>query len=324
MQQFHSRLSLAIKPATMKKIVLFATLLPVLITIFTACRKVDIPVRTDLRFPLPLITKDTTGDDFILARDPERFVGKFVVDLYYGPAVKPRKADIVVIRNDNRANVKTIQADVTSFPAHIEITDEDLMTLFDSTIKFGDKFEIGADVTIFNGQKFEAFPVNGIPYGADTAALAGHRFSIVYIATCLFEKSSFSGWYTVVRNEIVGGDWGNIGVGDLVLVSPGGGENEILVYTFPTLDAYLYSRSPTLCQVDPATLDVIVPRQLTGTAMFSLPYIWMETGTAPGKVNPCGDSITLNMTLSAVYYTYLDPGVPFYTYTSTGILELMK
>ena len=99
-----------------------------------------------------------------------------MVDLYYGPAVNPQKIDIVVIRNDDKTNVKTIKADVTSFPSSIEVTGTQLTTLFDSTIKLGDKFEIGADVTTINGQKFEAFPATGNPYGADTTALPGSRF----------------------------------------------------------------------------------------------------------------------------------------------------
>ena len=96
--------------------------------------------------------------------------------MYYGTAVKPQKVDIVVIRNDNKTNVKTIKANVTSFPACIQVTGTQLTTLFDSTIKLGDKFEIGADVTTINGQKFEAFPVTGNPYGADTSRIA--RFQV--------------------------------------------------------------------------------------------------------------------------------------------------
>ena len=95
--------------------------------------------------------------------------------MYYGTAVKPQKVDIVVIRNDNRTNVKTIKANVTTFPASIQVTGTQLTTLFDSTIKLGDKFEIGADITTINGQKFEAFPVTGNPYGADTSRIAGFQ-----------------------------------------------------------------------------------------------------------------------------------------------------
>ena len=186
----------------MKKTILYSFFFCVLTTMFTACRKDDVQTPSDLRFPLPLLTKDTTGDEFISGTDPASFLGKFVVDMYYGTAVKLQKIDIVVIRNDNKTNVKIIKANVTNFPASIEITGTQLTTLFDSTIKLGDKFEIGADVTTINGQKFEAFPVTGNPYGADTSALPGSRFSIVYVANCRFEKASFAGWYTVVHDSL--------------------------------------------------------------------------------------------------------------------------
>jgi hypothetical protein len=62
----------------------------------------------DLRFPLPLFTKDTTGHEFS-GRDPANFLAKFVVDMFYGTAVKPQKVDIVVIRNNNKTNVKQLK-----------------------------------------------------------------------------------------------------------------------------------------------------------------------------------------------------------------------
>ena len=283
----------------------------------TACSKDDVQTPPDLRFPLPLLTKDTTGDEFISGRDPASFLGKFVVDMYYGTAVKLQKVDIVVIRNDNRTNVKTIKPNVTSFPASIEVTGTQLTTLFDSTIRLGDKFEIGADVTTVNGQKFEAFPVTGKPYGADTTALPGSRFSIVYVADCVFDIASFNGTYTVMSNSVGGGDWGDLKVGDGVMVSAGG--NEIAVFAYP-YNAPLYILYPMICQVDPVTFDVTITRQIIGlNTIFSWPMIWAETGTGPGTVSPCGDAITLNMTLSAVYSS-----VPGGGYSGTGVLELRK
>ncbi len=305
----------------MKTIVSYSVFLVVVASVLGACRKDDVTLPPDTRFPLPLIAKDTTGDDFISGRDPATFLGKFVINMYYGTAVTAQKIDIVVIRNNNRSNVKTIKSNVTSFPANIEVTGTQLTTLFDSTIKLGDKFEIGADVTTINGQKFEAFPVTGNPYGADTSALPGSRFSIVYVTTCIFEKASFAGWYTVVQDSFGAGDWGDLQAGDLVMVGPGAGENEISIFAYPYNES-LYTRYAMSCQVDPVSFDVTIPRKLVGDAMFSYPFIWVEQGT--GTVNPCGDAITLNMTLSAVYYTAPAPGDILYTYSETGVLELRK
>jgi len=299
----------------MKKTILYSLLLFGLAAMFHACRKDDVQPPPDTRFPLPLITKDTTGDDFISGKDPASFLGKFVIDMYYGTEVLPQKVDIVVIRNDNKTNVKTIQANVTTFPASIQVTGTQLTTLFDSTIRLGDKFEIGADVTTINGQKFEAFPEAGNPYGADTSALPGSRFSIEYVADCVFDIASFNGWYTVVGNTIGGGDWGDLKVGDGVAVSAGG--NEISVFAYP-YNQPLYIVYPMICQVDPVTYDVTITRQIIGlNTIFSWPMIWAESGT--GTVSPCGDAITLNMTLSAVYNSPPGGG-----YSGTGVLELRK
>ena len=301
----------------MKKIILYSLLFWGLALMFTACRKDDVQTPPDLRFPLPVLTKDTTGDDFIPGKDPASFLGKFVIDMYYGTAVTPQNVDIVVIRNDNRTNVKTIKANVTTFPTSIQVTGTQLTTLFDSTINVGDKFEIGADVTTKSGQKFEAFPVTGNPYGADTSALPGSRFSIVYVADCVFDIASFNANYTVVRNTIGGGEWGDPQVGDLIPVGPAGGNN-LVVVAYP-YNNWLYPVYPLTVQVDPITLEVTVPRQLIGVYMPNFPILYAETGTGPGTVSPCGEAITLSLTLSAVYNNPPGGG-----YSGTGVLELRK
>jgi hypothetical protein len=272
----------------MKKILIFCILLAGLATIFHACRKDDNPTPPDLRFPLPLITKDMSGDDMISGKDPENFLGKFVVAMYYGSTVKAKKIDVVVIRNDNRANVKTIKTDVTSFPASLEVTGTQLATIFDSTIELGDRFEIGVDVTTEKGEKFEAFPVSGKPYGADTAALPGSSFSIVYVADCTFNTADFNGFYTVLTNT-----W-DYKAGDSVEVRPGVG-NKILITAWPHPEFGSYIRFPMTVDVDPVTYEATVPLQGVGDYAGGPSHI-IDSGT--GTVSPCGDKITLSVTMS--------------------------
>ena len=218
-----------------------------------------------------------------LAQDPASFLGKFIIDMYYGTAVTPQKVDIVVIRNDNKTNVKTIKANVTTFPTSIQVTGTELTTLFDSTIKLGDKFEIGADVTTTNGQKFEAFPFTGNPYGADTTALPGSRFSIVYVADCKFDISNFNGNYIVQQRT-----W-DFYVGDFVTVSPGTG-NTLLILAWPKHDLGLSVRWPMVVNVDPVTYEISIPYQTVGEYIAG-PTVFIEGGT--GTVSPCGDRIYL-------------------------------
>jgi len=276
----------------MKKIIIYFILLSVFAMAFSTCRKVDVPPLPDLRFPLPLLTKDTTSDVFIHGEDPASFLGKFMVDLYYGQAVKPKKMNVVVIRNDNKINVKTIKADVTSFPASIQVTGTELAELFDSTIKLGDKFEIGADVTTKDGQKFSAFPTIGSPYGADTATLPGSSFSIVYVADCIFNPADYNGLYTVFTQT-----W-DYKVGDLVRVEPGTG-NTILITAWPHPDVGGYIRWPMIVEVDSLTNVATVPFQAVGEYAGGPSHI-IDSGT--GTVSPCGDKITLSLIFSVGTY----------------------
>ena len=269
----------------MKTTLLYGILLPAFATIFIACQKDDAEPAPDPRFPLPLLTKDTTGDNFISGKDPASFLGKFVVGMYYGTDVIAQKVDVVVIRNDNKTNVKTLKANVTSFPSSVQVTAAQLETLFDSTIKLGDKFEIGADVTTKDGQKFAAFPNAGNPYGADTATLPGSSFSIVYVADCIFNTADFNGNYKVLTKT-----W-DYEVGDLVKVGPGGGDT-ILITAWPHPDVGGYIRWPMTIIVDPVTYEVTIPFQSVGEYAGGPSHL-IDGGT--GTVSPCGDKITLSV-----------------------------
>src|SRR5688572_21292055 len=82
---YHRRLNRSV----MKQIIQYSILLGAFAAIFTACSKDNVEPTPDTRFPLPLITKDTTGDVFIPGQDPASFLGKFIIDMYYGTAVTP-------------------------------------------------------------------------------------------------------------------------------------------------------------------------------------------------------------------------------------------
>lgn len=284
---------LAIKRIAVKTIAIYTVLFTGVTLLSMGCRKDDVNP-PDTRFPLPLLTIDTTADLYIPGLDPESFVGKFVVDMYYGQAVTPQKVDVVVKKNDDRSNIKIIRAGVTSFPASIQVTGTQLRTLFDSTIKLGDKFEIGVDVTTKEGKKFEAFPATGKPYGADTAALPGSRFSIVYTAECKFDVASFNGYYTVQRTTH------EYWAGDSMLVAQGPG-NTILVTAWPYPNHWStwdFWRIPMIVKIDPVTLTATVDLQTVGEYCCGGPLVIVEGGS--GTVSQCGDSITLNVTVAEV------------------------
>jgi hypothetical protein len=201
----------------MKKIFIY-TLLVVLAGV--GCRKKDNPKLPDFtRVPLPSITKDATANVVISALAPNTFSGKFVVDLFFKNDVKPAKLDIVVIKNGDNAGVKIIQAGVTSYPASIPVTGQQLATLFGAPVVLGDKFDIGADVYTQDGQKYQAFPVVGLGYGSNVATeYSGLTTSVRYEAVCVFNAADYAGNFKVTVDA-----WNDFGVGTIIpitVVSP--------------------------------------------------------------------------------------------------------
>jgi hypothetical protein len=65
------------------------------------------------------------------------------VDVLFKSDVLPQKMDLVIIKNTSRANVKTLQADITAFPTTVTLTGAQLVSLFGSPVAQNDRFDIG-------------------------------------------------------------------------------------------------------------------------------------------------------------------------------------
>lgn len=282
----------------MKKLSIFSLSFLFVITLFISCRKSDNPSLPALtRIPLPLVLKDPTGDANISGQDPTSFAGKFTVDVFF-PNERPAKMDAVVIKNGDRTNVKVIQADITTYPTTITITGTQLENLFGGTpIVAGDNFQVSVDATTTSGLKIQGFPVVGNAYASGIAAQPGASTVITYIALCSFVNTAFSGNYTVVQD-----DWADYAPGETVAVAPGPGVNQISVSAYPSA-AYGTNRKPMICDVDPVTFAVTIPEQVIGDYFGAPPN---ATARGTGTVNPCGDNISLSVTIKIGGTDYAD------------------
>ncbi|MEO6820163.1 MAG: hypothetical protein ABI204_10575 [Ginsengibacter sp.] len=171
--------------------------------LLSACRKSDNPNIPKLTaVSVPLITIDGSVDVTISKDDPLAFKGKFIVDEYFKNGPKPAKYDVVVIKNDNKDNVKHIKDGITTFPTSVDVTGQQLTTLFNAPIVLGDKFTIGVDVTTEAGQLFEGFPklADAEAYGSGLNGQAGASTTISYSAVCPIYIEDFLGDATVVDN----------------------------------------------------------------------------------------------------------------------------
>ncbi|HZF65282.1 MAG TPA: hypothetical protein VEZ55_12380 [Chitinophagaceae bacterium] len=261
--------------------------------ILFSCRKEDNPQLPDLiRVPVPLITKDVTTDQTISAQDPTSFNGKFVVDLFFKDDVKPQKVDVVVIKNGDKSNVKTIKTDVSTFPTTVTITGTELAALFGTPVLLGDKYDVSADVTMANGQKFLAFPAVGEPYGSGVANQPGASTLIRYEVVCKFDPAAYSGNFEVISDE-----WEDYAAGTIVNVT----------VVNPTTLSFVYAASnaqPIQVTVDPNTNATSVSKQVYGTYSWGAQYGDFSVASVPSLNNyvaPCEGilSVVLNHTVSA-------------------------
>ena len=242
----------------MKKILNISLYFLSIAVLFTACRKDDIngklpDANETAAFPLPLVVKVAGTELVINAVSPNAFSGKFRVGLYYPNDVPPKKFDVVVIKNDNKADVKVFKADVTTFPTELTVTGAQLAALFGAPIVLGDKFDIGVDVTTISGAKFEAFPVTGASYAAGIAAQPGASTFVRYEAVCQYKPDVYQGEFEVISDE-----WGDYGAGDLIT----------LTMVDATHFSFKYGAAgalPIVVTVNPITNAVTVPKQVYGT-----------------------------------------------------------
>ena len=204
-------------------------------------------------FPLPLVVKVAGSEQVISAQDPDAFIGKFTVGRYFPNDAPPKKFDVVIIKNNDKTNVKVLKTDVTTFPTEITITGTQLATLFNAPVVLGDKFDIGVDVTTYTGAKFEAFPVTGAPYAAGIAAQPGASTFVRYEAVCQYKPEDFQGDFEVITDE-----WADYTPGEIVQLTQVDATH--FSFKFRAADAL-----PIVVTVNPNTNAVTVPKQVYGS-----------------------------------------------------------
>jgi len=133
----------------MKKIL--NILMLVSLVVISACRKSDNAAMPDgiVYLNQAQITKVDGGDPAILDTDPLGFASSVRVDLYFKNSDKnPDHLDLVVMKNGDTKNVKTLKADISSYPTDVEISGQQLTELVGEEILSGDQFDIGADYVV--------------------------------------------------------------------------------------------------------------------------------------------------------------------------------
>jgi hypothetical protein len=273
----------------------FLSILIIATAVIAGCRKNDNPKLPDgiQSTPLPLLVQDTGST--VLIQDVAAFASKFSVQLYFPNGAKPKKFDLVVAMSGDYTNVKTLKADVTSFPTTVDVTGPQLAQLFgiaEADIVPGDYFEIRANITTGNGTFLEGFTPNALdpdsnavaiaPYGTDVSTFPGSHLTITYRAVCPLNLDDFVGTYTLDDPDFWGASYS-------VNITRDGTSNRLKVTGFvqdPSAVIYL--------TVKESAQTITVPKQtylpILPTTTYHNPSV---EGT--GVVNACNNAITLTL-----------------------------
>jgi hypothetical protein len=263
------------------------------------CSKNDGPVPEDvgiIRVPGVTVTINPASDKFISPISPAAFKGKFDVDLVFADE-KPQSVDIVVMRNKNPADVKIIQAGVSSFPTTIDVTGQQLITLFGQPITGGASFTFGADIKVANGQTIPAFPLTGTgatayasgAINAIAAVKPGTTTEITFLMPCPYDPEIYKGDFEVVKDT-----WADTNPGDIITLTKIDATHFSFIY--PTA----VNPEPIIVAVDPATNTPSIALQTVGTAWVydddPPPPTVKTTPGAANLVDPCIKQVSLNVT----------------------------
>ncbi len=285
----------------MKKYIVYS-ILAVLVLFTASCRKSDNPrIPTLARVPVPYIKADATKSQSISVLNPTSFNQTFTFTPFFLDDAAPKQMDLVVIKNGVNTSVKTIQAGFTAFPATANVTGAQLISLF-GTIKLGDTYTFGLDITTQDGTVFHAFPAVGVGYGSGVlneyngatnttplAAGGGVIYQIAFGALCAYDPAIYQGNFVVVKD-----DWQDTSPGDIIVFTPIDATHFSFIY--PTA----VNPQPIIVTVNPANNTPSIALQTIGTAwVYDATPPPPTAKTTPGSKNnvaPCDKTISLNMT----------------------------
>ena len=204
--------------------------------------------------------------------------------------------DIIGLYTKNGVTEKGVfKKNVTTFPAEIHITENDLYTAFTtlnspSDFDLFDKFVISADVTLKNGTIVRMFTDEGTTlFGADIANSELFKVIQTYNPACpLLDASIFSGNYKVVEDK-----WADYGVGDIIPVTYNAADGIFEFKILATANPYINNASTAyiLVTVDPTTNTIVA----SSNEDFDYGGGDTTTVTGTGTVGSCNGDISLSL-----------------------------
>lgn len=251
--------------------------------------------------PQPQLTRDASADMSISAQAPDAFAGKINVGLYFPNDIKPAKFDLVVIKNENKANIKVVKTEITSYPTLVTVTGAQLKALFgNTTIVLGDKFDFGVNITTTDGKVYPAFSTTGISTSSGVTAISNARPTVRYEAMCKFTATDYGAIGVPTNYVFVKDDWAGYAVGDVIPVT-------VIDATHISINYGLSIQNhPIIIEINPTTNETKVVKQEVGTYSVAQYGIFSveSVASADNFVAPCDLTLSVKLKWTATAGTY--------------------
>ena len=276
------------------------SLFAIFVLFATSCRKSDNPRIPELqRVPVPYIKADATKSASIDVLNPTSFSQTFTFAPYFTSDISPKQMDLVAIKNGVNTSVKTLQAGFTSFPATVNITGAQLVSLF-GAINLGDNFTFGLDITTQDGAVYHAFPALGVGYGSGVlgeyagstnttpiAAGGGVVYQLNFGAICAYDPNIYQGNFVVVSDEFQ-----DLNPGDVVVLTKV--SNNSFTFTYPDAAIDPFPPPPITVVVNTGNNNITIAKQQLGTKIYGA-FDNPSVAATTGNVKPCDKTATLDL-----------------------------
>ncbi|MFI5128521.1 MAG: hypothetical protein ACHQFX_00960 [Chitinophagales bacterium] len=276
------------------------SLLAIVVLFAASCRKSDNPRIPELqRVPVPYIKADATKSASVDVLNPASFSQTFTFAPYFLSDAPPKQMDLVVIKNGNKNNVKSVQAGFTTFPATANVTGTQLITLFGPVV-LGDNFTFGLDITTQDGRVYQAFPAVGVGYGSgvlgeyngstNTTPIAGGGgviYELNFGAICAYDPNLYQGNFVVVSDAFQ-----DLNPGDVVVLTKI--SNNSFSFTYPDAAITPFPPPPITVVVNTGNNNITVAKQVIGTKIYGI-YDNPAVEATSGDVKPCDQTTTINL-----------------------------
>ncbi len=274
----------------MKKIVILNILVGCMALAFTSCRDDDKVKYPDFeKGALPFFTADPELPQLIDSLDFDNTLIRFnvdtkdttsstgVKDLEFSPVERIDVTVTFINQSEGTSNTVVVSS-LTSWPAVVELTDEDLIDLFPETVLtrdslfVGDQFRFTADMILVDGRVLKGIVPGGLGYSPALQANLNSTF-LLYTVGCGV-AASYTGTYAITD------PCGRFS-GTATITNIGGTQRRFrgTFFGFPNVGFDI----SLLCG------EVVIPISATGLSCGG-PPITIESGNAPTSFDPNDDS----------------------------------